>query len=95
MLLYVVTNMMIIIVVTHLRLQRVHEEAAADGGVQAVRGGGAGVGAAGGRARQAAQAQVRLRHQAQKSGERGDGSHFSLIEISYPLFKLRLKLKRF
>ena len=55
----------------HLRLQRVHEEAAADGGVQAVRGGGAGVGAGG--ARQAAQAQVRLRQQAQKSGERGHG----------------------
>ena len=73
---------MITTVHSHLRLQRVYEKAAADGGVQAVRGGGAGVGAAGG-ARQAAQAKVRLRQQAQKSGERGDGSHMISASLKF------------
>ena len=49
-----------------LQLQCVHEEAASDGGLQVVRRGDWGAGAG-----QAAQEEVRLRQQAQKSGENG------------------------
>ena len=59
-----------------LQLQCVHEEAASDGGLQVVRRGDWGAGAG-----QAAQEEVRLRQQAQKSGER-KGKIFKGISIT-------------
>ena len=62
--------------ILHVALQRVHEEAAPDGGLQVVRRGDWGAGAG-----QAAQEEVRLRQQAQKSGER-KGKIFKGISIT-------------